>query len=178
MHTQRCSEKFPNKHETLTQCWADVEDGGPISKQHWVSVSVCWVGIISRAAAVWFTVWFDNSQRLSSARRIRNNVDFVGFWDVPFFARYPKWCQRRTPTNARRWPNVGLLLAHRLRRWPNINPTLIQRIMFAGTLILGKNGTSSTAGVAAALIVEVTQSSWYQWRPVFMRQPQKQPERY
>ena len=32
----------------------------------------------------------------------------------------------------RRWPNVGLLLAHRLRRWPNSKPTLGQRLMFAG----------------------------------------------
>ena len=36
------------------------------------------------------------------------------------------------PANMRRWPNVGLLLAHRLRRWPNSKPTLGQRLMFAG----------------------------------------------
>ena len=34
--------------------------------------------------------------------------------------------------NMRRWPNVGLLLAHRLRRWPTSKPTLGQRLMFAG----------------------------------------------
>ena len=34
--------------------------------------------------------------------------------------------------NMRRWPNVALLLAHRLRRWPNSKPALDQRIMFAG----------------------------------------------
>ena len=32
----------------------------------------------------------------------------------------------------RRWPNVGLLLAHRLRRWPNSKPALDQRLVFAG----------------------------------------------
>ena len=36
------------------------------------------------------------------------------------------------PSNTRRWPNVELMLAHRLRRWPNISPTLGQRLMFAG----------------------------------------------
>ena len=36
------------------------------------------------------------------------------------------------PANMRRWPNVGLMLAHRLRRWPNSKPTLVQRRMFAG----------------------------------------------
>ena len=38
------------------------------------------------------------------------------------------------PANTRRWPNVGLTLAHRLRRWPNISPTLGQRCL------LGKDG--------------------------------------
>ena len=28
------------------------------------------------------------------------------------------------PANMRRWPNVGLRLAHRLRRWANRKPTL------------------------------------------------------
>ena len=32
--------------------------------------------------------------------------------------------------NLRRWPNIGLLLAHRLRRWPSSNPMLCQRLMF------------------------------------------------
>ena len=32
----------------------------------------------------------------------------------------------------RRWPNVGLLLVHRLRRWPNRKPALRQRLMFLG----------------------------------------------
>ena len=44
------------------------------------------------------------------------------------------WCTLLSdnPANTRRWPNVGLILAHRLRRWPNINPTLGQRLVFAG----------------------------------------------
>ena len=36
-----------------------------------------------------------------------------------------------SPGNMRRWPSVGLLLAHRLRRWPNSNPTFGQRLIFA-----------------------------------------------
>ena len=36
------------------------------------------------------------------------------------------------PANIRRWPNVRLLLAHRLRRWPNSKPTLSQRTIFTG----------------------------------------------
>ena len=35
------------------------------------------------------------------------------------------------PANMRHWPNVGLLLGHRLRRWPNSKPTLGKRLMFA-----------------------------------------------
>ena len=42
--------------------------------------------------------------------------------------------QKPTPVHTRRWPNVGLMFAHRLRRWPNINLTLGQRFVFAGTL--------------------------------------------
>ena len=40
----------------------------------------------------------------------------------------------------RRWPDVGLLLVHRLRRWPNRKPTLAQRLMVAG--ILGHGGVT------------------------------------
>ena len=36
------------------------------------------------------------------------------------------------PANMRCWPNVGLLLAHRLRGWPNSKLALSQRLMFAG----------------------------------------------
>ena len=41
----------------------------------------------------------------------------------------------KSPANMRRWPNVGLLLAHRLRRWPYSKPTLGQRVMFAGSRV-------------------------------------------
>ena len=37
----------------------------------------------------------------------------------------------------RRWPNIGLLLIHRLRRWPNGKPTLGQRLKFAGIVVIG-----------------------------------------
>ena len=33
----------------------------------------------------------------------------------------------------RRWINVGLKLAHRLRRWTNVKPTLLQRLVSAGS---------------------------------------------
>ena len=36
------------------------------------------------------------------------------------------------PANMRRWPNVGLLLVHRLRSCPSSKPALSQRLMFAG----------------------------------------------
>ena len=36
------------------------------------------------------------------------------------------------PANTKRWPDVGLLLAHRLCRWTNIKTTLIKRLVFAG----------------------------------------------
>ena len=40
------------------------------------------------------------------------------------------------PTSMRRWPTVGLLLAHRLRHWPNSKPTLGQRLVFAWYTLL------------------------------------------
>ena len=36
------------------------------------------------------------------------------------------------PVNMGRWPDAGLMLAHRLRRWPNINPALGERLVFGG----------------------------------------------
>ena len=33
------------------------------------------------------------------------------------------------PANMRRWPKVGLLLAHRRRHWPNSQSKLGQRLM-------------------------------------------------
>ena len=30
------------------------------------------------------------------------------------------------------WPNIGLMLAHRLQSWPNSKPALSQCLMFAG----------------------------------------------
>ena len=44
-------------------------------------------------------------------------------------------CRR---SNSRRWPNAGLLLAHRLRRWPNISPVLGSRVVFGATLNVGQ----------------------------------------
>ena len=44
-------------------------------------------------------------------------------------------CRR---SNTRRWPNVGLLLAHRLRRWANVSPVLGYRVVFDATLNAGQ----------------------------------------
>ena len=37
-----------------------------------------------------------------------------------------------TAENMGPWPNVGILLAHRLRRWPDSKPALGQILMFVG----------------------------------------------
>ena len=52
-------------------------------------------------------------------------------WFLPLW-----WHMIYNPANTRRWPNVGLLLVHRLRHWPNVETTLGQRLVFAGRLIL------------------------------------------
>ena len=44
-------------------------------------------------------------------------------------------CRR---SNTRRWPNAGLMLAHRLRRWSNISPVLGYRVVFGATLNVGQ----------------------------------------
>ena len=51
-----------------------------------------------------------------------------------------------TPENTRRQTNVGLMLGHRLRRWPNIKPTLVWRLVFAGTLELTCRSAAQTWG--------------------------------
>ena len=42
-----------------------------------------------------------------------------------------------------RWPNVGLMVGHRLRRWPNISPTLGQRLAFVGITFMGSDSVTS-----------------------------------
>ena len=44
------------------------------------------------------------------------------------------------PSKTRRWLNVGSMLAFRLRRRANIEPTMVQRLVFAGTLRLPWQG--------------------------------------
>ena len=44
-------------------------------------------------------------------------------------------CRR---SNTRCWPNVGLLLAHRLRRSTTISPVLSYRVVFDATLNVGQ----------------------------------------
>ena len=58
-----------------------------------------------------------------------------GIWypGKPEVISYIMYCG---PANTRRWPNVGVLLVHRLRRWTNTTPTLGQPLVFAGGLSL------------------------------------------
>ena len=50
--------------------------------------------------------------------------------------RSPRLSCRRS--NTRRWPNVGLLLAHRLWRSASISPVLGYRVVFDATLNVGQ----------------------------------------
>ena len=43
-----------------------------------------------------------------------------------------------TPAHTRRWPNAGLIFAHRLRRWANISPVLGHCVLFGITLNVGQ----------------------------------------
>ena len=56
-----------------------------------------------------------------------------------------------------RWPNVGLMLGHRLRRWPNINPTLGLRLMFSGLYPSPSRDWSDGAILSRA----ETETGWY-----------------
>ena len=40
--------------------------------------------------------------------------------------------------NTRRWPNAGLMLAHRLHRWPTISLVLGYHVVFGATLNVGQ----------------------------------------
>ena len=42
---------------------------------------------------------------------------------------------RHTPANTRRWPNVVLMLVHRLQRCPNFKTTLSTCLVFAGVSV-------------------------------------------
>ena len=41
-------------------------------------------------------------------------------------------------SNTRRWPNAGLMLAHRLRRWADNSPVLRYHVVFGATLNVGQ----------------------------------------
>ena len=68
-------------------------------------------------------------------------------------------CKR---SNTRGWPNVGLLLAHRLRRWANISPVLGYRAMFDATLHVDQRhrGPANINPAFAQSIVSVLQPAW------------------
>ena len=54
--------------------------------------------------------------------------------------------------NRRLWPNVGIMLAHRLRRWSNIMPTVGQRLVFAGIRTSFRLGLSSSRDIEPLLV--------------------------
>ena len=56
----------------------------------------------------------------------------ISFVSVRFLRLSCRWL------NTRRWPNVWLLLAHRLWRWANISPVLGYRVVFDATLNVGQ----------------------------------------
>ena len=45
--------------------------------------------------------------------------------------------EMRDPADTRRWINVGLTLTHCLLRWTNVKPTLLKRLVFAGSMRTG-----------------------------------------
>ena len=53
---------------------------------------------------------------------------------VPFISGFLS-CRQ---SNTRRWPNAGLMLAHRLRRWANISPVLVYCVVSGATLNVGQ----------------------------------------
>ena len=76
-------------------------------------------------------------------------------------------CRR---SNTRCWPNVGLLLAHRLRRWANISLVLGYRVVFDATLNVGQHHRrqANINPVFVQSIVRVLQPAWsrptdYSW---------------
>ena len=56
---------------------------------------------------------------------------------VPFCLSVQRFLSCRK-SNMRRWPNAGLMVAHRLRRWANSSPVLGYCVMFGATLNVGQ----------------------------------------
>ena len=52
--------------------------------------------------------------------------------------------------DTRRWINAGLTSVHRLRRWTSVKPTLIQRLVSAGSLRMGRDNRSRWGTYSAA----------------------------
>ena len=76
-------------------------------------------------------------------------------------------CRR---SNTRRWPNAGLLLAHRLRSWANISPVLGYRVMFDATLNVGQH-QRRRANITPAFV-------FYLNRPKSLKNKQKTATRH
>ena len=55
-----------------------------------------------------------------------------------FVSFCPALCIVQAATHTRRWPNAGLMLAHRLRRWANISRVLGYCVVFGATLNVGQ----------------------------------------
>ena len=53
---------------------------------------------------------------------------------------HTKWVCHHWPGNMGRcWTSAGLMSGQRRRRWSNIRPTLVQRLVFAGWLVVTSN---------------------------------------
>ena len=102
-----------NAHPMPVQCWPTVCDDGPTVTQFGTVPLVCGER--------------GSSSTLSSTLCLFREINqFHHAWLMVCHLRISP-----LPANMRRWPNIGLLLAHCLRRCFSSNPTLGQRLMFS-----------------------------------------------
>ena len=78
-------------------------------------------------------------------------------------------------SNTRRWPNAGLVLAHRLRCWPNISPVLGYRVVFSTTLNVGQRhrrwANFNQALVQSIVLVPQAWSTDFGWMNTAQHRP-------
>ena len=97
-------------------------------------------------ANIWSKLPHDNHYMLSHMLCLPSiEVEIYCFTSDRSFVRHKSvlclcvLCLSFRRSNTRRWPNAGLLLAHRLRRWANISPVLGYRVVFDATLNVGQH---------------------------------------
>ena len=135
---------------TLVYCLANVVGGGPINYSKPTSDQRLMFDRVHLSLR-WPTIawWRPLPDYVAAIEEL--TASCVSNWDIPY------------PANMRRWPNFGLLLAHRLRRWSNSKPTLGQRLMFAGytVSISHERRLSCSAGGMSDLKKSYEKSSRY-----------------